>query len=76
MNLCFFSGNIITNPIFKFIISKEKSFKQCNHISICMFELKLANETIIKVKAYDELADFCYRNLRKGNFIVVARNIK
>ncbi len=38
-----------------------------------MFDLKLENETIIKVKAYDELADFCYKNLKRGNFIVLSR---
>ena len=75
MNLCFFSGVIISNPDFKFILSKNLNLKNSLHISICRFELKLENETIVTVKAYDELADFCYSNFKRGDFIAVSGRI-
>ena len=62
MNLCFFSGEIISEIDFQFIINS-------NNISIAYFDLQLSNGSIIKVKGYDEMADYCYRKLRKGKFI-------
>ena len=72
MNLCFFSGTIIEEPTFKFIISNNKNFKVCTHISICFFKIKLENSTIITIIAYDEMADFCYHRLKRGDFIAVS----
>jgi single-stranded DNA-binding protein len=75
MNLSFFSGDIIERPIFKFIVSQDVNFKLCTHTSICFFKIKLKNGTIINVVSYDEIADFCYSKLRKGDFIVVSGSI-
>ena len=69
MNICFFSGEIVSDVSFNFIISKDKSFKKCRHFNICYFELSLSNKTTVKVKAYDELADFCYRNLKNRDYV-------
>ena len=69
MNLCFFSGSIISKPEFKFIITGKNT-------SICYYTLRLENGTKIRVNAYDENADLCYRNLRQGNYIFVARKIE
>lgn len=32
----------------------------------------LENNTVIKVKAYDEKADYCYRKLKKNDFIYLS----
>lgn len=69
MNICFFSGIIIDKPEFKFIINKKLNFKQCKNISIIEINLKLENETIIKIKGYDEIAEKCYRELKQGEYI-------
>lgn len=71
MNLCFFSGEICEELSFKFIIDENISFKGCRYSSVCMFNIRLENDTIVKVKAYDEFADFCYRFLRKAAKIAV-----
>lgn len=71
----FLVGIVIEEPNFKFIISKNLNFKESMHISLSSFKLKLENETDITIKAYDELADFCYRNFKKGDFIVVSGTI-
>ena len=63
MNICFFSGNIISDIEFQFIINDK------NNISICYFNLKLSNCTIIKVIAYNEMADFCYGKLQRNDLI-------
>ena len=32
----------------------------------------LENNTVIKVKTYDEKADYCYRKLKKNDFIYLS----
>ncbi len=59
MNICFIMGKIVSNIEFKFII-KSKNY------SIIIFKLELRNKSIIQVKAYNELADFGYQNLKVG----------
>ena len=71
MDLCFFSGIIESEPDFKFIISKKLNFKDSLHISISKFYLKIDENTKVLVKAYDELADYCYKNFNRGDFISV-----
>ncbi len=75
MNLCFFSGKIVSRIEFKFVISKNLSFKECKHISICSFKLQLENQTIITVKTYDKFAEFCYKNLNIGDSIALSGRI-
>ena len=56
MNLCFLIGKIISDIDFRFIINSK-------NISIAIFELQLSNKSIVKVKAYNETADYCCREL-------------
>ena len=65
MNECFFIGKIISNIDFKFIVNSKKYF------SITTFKIKLENQSIITVKGYNEIADFCYKNLIKNNYIAL-----
>lgn len=64
MNQCFLMELIISNLNFKFIISGK-------HDSIIQFSLLLSNGSIIKVIAFNELADFCYKKLKKDEWICV-----
>ncbi len=63
MNLCFLIGKIISDIEFKFIINNKK------YIAISIFTLKVSEICIIKVKAYNELADECYQKLVKSDVI-------
>ena len=64
MNICILQGKIISKIEYKFIINK-------NNKSIAYFEMELLDKTIIKVKAYNDLADKCYRRLLTGNEIYI-----
>lgn len=59
MNIGFFIGKIITEINFDFILNSK-------NISIARFDIELLNGSIIKVKGYNEIADYCYRNLKQG----------
>ena len=62
-------GKIISDIEFKFIIkSKNKS--------IAYFDIELLNKSIIQVKAYNEKADFVYRNLKIGQTIIIEGKIR
>ena len=64
MNICFFIGKIISDIDFKFIVNNRK------YNSIVIFQIELNNKSIITLKDYNEIADFCYRNLEKNNIII------
>ena len=64
MNLCFISGKIVSDINFKFIINNK-------NVSIVYFNLQLNNGSIVKIIGYNELADYCYSNLRKNNYIFI-----
>ncbi len=64
MNECFVIGKIITDIEFKFIYNSKKT-------SIVTFNVELRNKSIVKVKAYDDNADYCYRNLNKNEMIFI-----
>ena len=68
MNLCFIMGKIISDIEFKFIIKSK-------NISVIMFEIELSNKSIIKVKGYNEIADFCYQKLVKNDIVIIYGNL-
>jgi len=59
MNICFFIGKIITEINFDFILNSKD-------ISVCIFDIELLNGSDIKVKGYNEIADYCYSTLKQG----------
>ena len=69
MNLCILLGKVISEVEFKFILNGK-------HKSIAYFELELMNKSIVKVKAYDEMADYVYRKLKTGTTMIVEGEIK
>ena len=62
MNLCFIQGKIISDIKFDFILDSK-------NISIAIFKLQLNNNSIVNIKAYDDVADYCWRNLVKGSMV-------
>ena len=65
MNICFFIGEIISELEFKFVINTKEIYV------ILMFDLELIDGTKLKVKAYNEIADYCYKNYEKNNFVCI-----
>ena len=64
MNICFVMGNIISDINFEFILNGKND-------SIVFFKISLLNNSIINIIAFNEKADYCYRNLKKGDNIFV-----
>lgn len=64
MNEVFLIGNIINEIEFKFIINSK-------NISIAMFYIEIDDKQIIKVKAYNEIADYCYSKLKNTDRIFI-----
>ena len=65
MNLCFIIGKIISDIEFKFVVNDR------NKMSISLFVVELNNKSIVKIKGYNNIADFCYQNLRKEDNIIL-----
>ena len=64
MNICFFIGKIISETKFDFIINSD-------NISILRFELEIEGKIKIQIKAYNEIADKCYKILKKGDTVFI-----
>ncbi len=64
MNLCFLIGKIISDIEFEFVLNSRD-------ISIVRFKIELTNKSVIRAKAYNEMADWCYQNLIKNNAVTI-----
>lgn len=64
VNIVFIEGKIISDIEFNFIINSP-------NLSIAIFEVKLLNKSIVKIKAYNELADYCYSKLNKNDVVFI-----
>ena len=64
MNICFLMGKIISEIDFKFII-------QGKNTAIATFKIELENKSIITVKGYNEVADYCYQKLKNNDTIII-----
>ena len=69
MNICIISGKIISEVEFEFIINNKNK-------SIAYFDIELSNKNIVKIKAYDEIADYCYWKFEKGEIIYIQGFLK
>ena len=64
MNEVFLIGKIISNIEFKFIINSKNK-------AIACFEIKTADKQIVRIQAYNQLADFAYSKLNKNNQVFI-----
>ena len=65
MNICLIIGKIIRDIEFKFIINNKKYY------SISILKVELDNKSIITVKAYNDIEDWCYKNLLKNDNVAI-----
>lgn len=68
MNECFLIGEIISDIDFEFILNSI-------NISIVSFKIKLEDGNIIKVKGNNNIADFCYKNLKYNDKVIICGEI-
>ena len=64
MNEVFLIGKIISDIEFKFIINSKNK-------AIACFEIKTADKQIIRVQAYNQLADFAYSKLNSNDKVFI-----
>ena len=64
MNKVFLIGKIISNIEFKFIINSKNK-------AIACFEIKTADKQIVRVQAYNKLADFAYSKLNSNDKVFI-----
>lgn len=76
INLCFLKGKIIDITDYKFIYDKNSKTIGNKHICIIKLQLKIEDKQIVWLKGYDEIADFIYQKLKKGDEIFVEGSIE
>ncbi len=74
MNIVFLIGEVVNDIDIKFIYDRHKKSLGKLNISISLIELKLLDKQVVKLHAYNEIADFVYRSLKKGDSVLVKGN--
>ena len=64
MNEVFLIGKIISNIEFKFIINSKNK-------AIACFEIKTADKQIVRIQAYNQLANFAYSKLNTKDKVFI-----
>ena len=64
MNEVFLIGKIISDIEFKFIINSKNK-------AIACFEIETADKQIVRIQAYNQLADFAYSKLNVNDKVFV-----
>ncbi|MFR3341490.1 MAG: single-stranded DNA-binding protein [Clostridia bacterium] len=64
MNEVFLIGKIISDIEFKFIINSKNK-------AIACFEIKTADKQIVRIQAYNQLADFAYSKLNINDKVFI-----
>lgn len=68
MNFCIFKGKVIDEVKFDFIYNSKK-------ISVAKTKLGLENGSCLKIKGFDEMADWMYRNIGQGDIAICSGKI-
>ncbi len=71
INFCFLSGKVINEINLKFVYNDKNKSLDKKHISIVEIDLKLLDGQVIKLHAYNELADDVFKNICKNDFITI-----
>lgn len=69
MNEIFIIGKVISKIEYKIIISSKKYFSKVQ------FEMELDKQTF-KIKGYNNIADFCYKKLKKNDSVFINGRIE
>ena len=64
MNEVFLIGKIISDIEFKFIINSKNK-------AIACFEIETADKQIVRIQAYNQLADFAYSKLNTNDKVFI-----
>ena len=64
MNEVFLIGKVISDIEFKFIINSKNK-------AIACFEIKTADKQIVRIQAYNQLADFAYSKLNTNDKVFI-----
>ena len=68
MNICFITGKIIEDVKFDFMLNSI-------HNSIVQFNIKDKRKNNVKIVGYDEIADYCYKSLKKNDIVIIEGKI-
>ena len=72
INICFFSGKIITEIDFKFFYNSKKYISKVSFLLQTeegFISSKKNKKIIIKAITYNEMADFVYRNFKTNDIV-------
>lgn len=76
MNWCIISGIVINKIELKFVFNNRRKMLAKEHISLVKILLELENKQIVNLHAYNEMADYFYRNVKQYQKIYIQGKIR
>ena len=76
MNICFIMGKILNKIDLKFVYDKNKKSLSKKNISVVKLELELGDKQKIEAKAYNEMADYIYKNIKQNDIVLIKGKLR
>lgn len=76
INIGYIAGKLINEVNLQFIYDKKSKNISKTHTSVVELMIELDNKGIAYAKAYDEVADYIYRNIKKGSDVILYGKVR
>lgn len=76
INIAYISGKVLNDMDLKFIYDNKRKSISKIHTSVVELIIELDNKNIVYAKAYDKLADYAYRNIKKYDIIMLGGKVR
>ena len=75
LNIGYIIGKVINDINLQFIYDKRRKSISKKHVTIVEIMIKSHNN-IIYARAYDDIADYIYRNIKKEDFVMIYGKVR
>ena len=76
INLCFLNGKVINEIDLKFIYDRRKKTLSKKNTSIVKIKLELLDGQVIELYAYNDMADYVFRTVKKCDYITIQGKLR
>ena len=76
MNIVCIAGKVINEINLQFVYDKKRKNISKIHTSIIELMVEVNNKNIIYSRAYDEVADYVYRNIKRYDFVILYGKVR
>ena len=76
INIGYIAGKVINEINLQFVYDRKRKNISKIHTSIIELIIEVNNKNVIYARAYDEVADYVYRRIKKGDFVITHGKVR